>query len=106
MDDDVIFNNILPISIVLSLRKNTEATLFVDLWKFILIFWIVDFHNSLLMLIFPKKIIVDVDRLGKKVVINKGGGQKLGGRGWQAGNGGEKVVVGENDVEHEENVNY
>ena len=33
-------------------------------------FSIVDFKESLLMLIFSKKSVVDVDRKGKKVVIN------------------------------------
>jgi hypothetical protein len=64
MDTDVLFNDILSISIVLSLERTQK--LFCFLIHEILFSYfellIVDFHNSLLMLIFPPKMIVDVDR--------------------------------------------
>ena len=66
------FNDILSISVVL-ISKRTQKLLFLliyggEIWYFRLL--IVDLHKSLLMLIFLKKIIVDVDRWGKKIVIN------------------------------------
>ena len=72
MDNDVIFNDTLPIYIVLSFER-TQKLLSLLIYKILLCYFellIVDFHYSLLMLIFPYKKVVDVDRFGKKVVIN------------------------------------
>ena len=64
MDNDVLLIYILSISIVFSSERTQKLICFL-IYDILFLYFellIVDFHNSLLMLIFPKKMIVDVDR--------------------------------------------